>query len=61
MLGKLRGETVFFFNDYSNLLGSDLAATGGTGSLDQFNAGEVDVNGLELLLNYDFSRSRINY
>ena len=54
-VGKLRGESVFFFNDYSNLLGSDLAATGGTGTLDQFNAGEVDVNGLELLLNYDFS------
>ncbi|WP_455168855.1 TonB-dependent receptor family protein, partial [Aegicerativicinus sediminis] len=51
--GKLRGELVGFYNDYSNLLGSDLAATGGTGSLDQFNAGEVIVNGLELLLNYN--------
>ena len=49
----LRGEFVAFFNDYSNLLGSDLAATGGTGSLDQFNAGEVSVKGIELLLNYN--------
>lgn len=49
----LRGEIVAFYNDYSNLLGSDLAATGGTGSLDQFNAGEVAVRGIELLLNYD--------
>ncbi|MDT7831628.1 TonB-dependent receptor [Flavobacteriaceae bacterium S356] len=49
----LKGEFVGFFNDYSNLLGSDLAATGGTGSLDQFNAGEVNVMGLEVLLNYD--------
>ena len=49
----LTGEVVAFFNDYSNLLGSDLAATGGTGTLDQFNAGEVNVQGLELLLNYD--------
>lgn len=49
----LRGDVVAFYNDYSNLLGSDLAATGGTGSLDQFNAGEVAVKGLELLLNYD--------
>ncbi|MEY8848460.1 TonB-dependent receptor family protein [Psychroserpens sp. XS_ASV72] len=49
----LRGEAVVFYNDYSNLLGSDLAATGGTGSLEQFNAGEVSVKGLELLLNYD--------
>jgi Fe(3+) dicitrate transport protein len=54
-LGKLKGEFVGFFNDYSNLLGSDLAATGGTGSLDQFNAGEVNVNGIEILLNYNFS------
>jgi len=49
----IRGEVVAFFNDYSNLLGSDLAATGGTGSLEQFNAGEVTVKGLEVLLNYD--------
>jgi len=49
----LRGDVVVFYNDYSNLLGSDLAATGGTGSLDQFNAGEVAVKGVELLLNYN--------
>lgn len=49
----LRSEVVAFYNDYSNLLGSDLAASGGTGSLDQFNAGEVSVKGVELLLNYD--------
>lgn len=53
----LSGELVGFYNDYSNLLGSDLAATGGTGSLDQFNAGEAIVSGLELLLNYTFSIS----
>tara|TARA_R110001606_G_C15379613_1_gene650310 strand:+ start:260 stop:2479 length:2220 start_codon:yes stop_codon:yes gene_type:complete len=47
------GEFVGFYNDYSNLLGSDLAATGGTGSLDQFNAGEVKVQGIEFLLNYN--------
>jgi len=51
--GKIRGELVGFYNDYSNLLGSDFAATGGTGSLDQFNAGEVAVSGIELLLNYE--------
>ena len=58
-LAGISGEFVGFFNDYSNLLGSDLAATGGTGSLDQFNAGEVNVNGIELLLNYDFG-NKIN-
>ena len=52
-LGGLSGELVGFFNDYSNLLGSDLAATGGTGSLDQFNAGEVRITGIEALLNYN--------
>ncbi|WP_276390224.1 TonB-dependent receptor family protein [Eudoraea chungangensis] len=52
-LGSFSGEVVGFFNDYSNLLGSDLAATGGTGSLDQFNAGEVNVGGAEVLLNYN--------
>ena len=59
--GGLSGEVVAFFNDYSNLLGSDLAATGGTGSLDQFNAGEVNVGGLELLLNYDLLSDNSKY
>ncbi len=49
----LTGEVVGFYNDYSNLLGSDFAATGGTGSLEQFNAGEVKVQGLEVLFNYN--------
>lgn len=52
-LAGLSGELIGFYNDYSNLLGSDLAATGGTGSLEQFNAGEVLVHGLEVLLNYN--------
>ncbi len=55
-LAGISGEFVGFFNDYSNLLGSDLAATGGTGSLDQFNAGEVNVSGIELLVNYNFAK-----
>jgi len=49
----LRGELVAFHNDYSNLLGSDLAASGGTGSLEQFNAGEARVQGIEFLVNLD--------
>ena len=49
----LSGQVVLFFNDYSNLLGSDLAAAGGAGSNQQFNGGEVDATGLELQLNYD--------
>ncbi|HQW68706.1 MAG TPA: TonB-dependent receptor [Flavobacterium sp.] len=50
---KLYAEIVGFYNDYSNMLGSDLAASGGSGTLDQFNAGEVRVNGVEVLLNYN--------
>ena len=60
-LGKLKGEFVGFYNDYSNLLGSDIAATGGTGSLDQFNAGAVKVNGIELLLNYNITSKNARF
>jgi Fe(3+) dicitrate transport protein len=59
----IRGEFTGFMNDYSNLLGNDLAATGGTGTLDQFNAGEVLVSGVEFLLNIDLlpSTSKIKF
>jgi len=59
--GGFSGELVGFFNDFSNLLGSDLAATGGTGSLEQFNAGEVNVVGFELLLNYNILADSKNF
>ena len=51
--GLLRAEAVAFFTDYSNLLGSDLAASGGGGTTDQFNGGDVHVHGLELSAAYD--------
>lgn len=60
-LGNFKGEIIGFYNDYDNLLGSDLAATGGTGSLDQFNAGQVAVKGLEVLVNYDFLHANETY
>lgn len=50
---KLNFELVGFFNNYSNLLGSDLAAGGGDGTTSQFNAGEVDVLGLEFSLGWN--------
>jgi len=43
----VRLQAVGFFNDYSNLVGADLAAAGGGGTLDQFNGGDVEVLGLE--------------
>lgn len=50
-INKLNAEIIAYQNDYSNLLGNDLAATGGFGELDPFNAGKALVNGLEILLN----------
>jgi Fe(3+) dicitrate transport protein len=51
---RFSGEVIGFYNDYSNMLGSDLAATGGVdGNLDLFNAGEVDVSGVEVQLAYE--------
>lgn len=49
---KLKFEAIIFNNNYSNMLGSDLAAQGGQGTLDQFNVGKAVVNGLELMLHY---------
>jgi len=51
---SLTGQAVLFLNDYKKLLGSDLAAAGGSGSNEQFNAGEALTRGLELQLTYDF-------
>lgn len=42
-----KAEVIGFYNDYSNLLGSDLEAGGGSGTSAQFNAGGVEVVGLE--------------
>ena len=41
-------DGLVFMNRYDNMLGADLLATGGDGTGDQFNAGEVDVFGVEL-------------
>lgn len=49
----LKTEGVLFYNDYSNLLGSDLAAAGGTGEL--VNGGEARVVGVEWTAAADLS------
>lgn len=61
-LGGIEGEIVGFFNDFSNLLGSDFAATGGIdGDMDLFNAGAVEVKGIELQLAYDLLKKNTKY
>ena len=56
--GKFNAELIAYQNDYSNLLGSDLAASGGSGELDPFNAGEALVNGVEMLVNTDLVENK---
>ncbi len=53
VLPGLQVNGVFFLNDYSNLLGSDLAASGGAGTPDQFNGGQAMVKGVELDVMYN--------
>ncbi len=43
-----RMESIYFYNDYDNLVGTVTDSTGGGGQIgDQFDGGEVVVNGLE--------------
>ncbi|MDP4997756.1 MAG: TonB-dependent receptor [Saprospiraceae bacterium] len=50
--GAWKSNIAFFLNDFSNLLGSDLAATGGLGDGDLYNAGEVRSRGIEANIQY---------
>lgn len=59
--GNLRLEAIGFFNDYSNLLGECTNSAGGSECEigDAFNAGEVDVYGLEATLDYAITAGHI--
>jgi len=46
-------QSVFYYNDYQNLLGSDMASSGGSGSGEQFNGGESIIYGLEYEMVYN--------
>lgn len=51
--GALYGEVIGFYNDYSNLVGTCTASTGGGCEIgDQFDGGEVSMSGVELALGY---------
>lgn len=49
----LEGELVLFHNAFQNLLGSDLASAGGSGSGDRFNGGTALVRGMEMSARYN--------
>lgn len=49
---SLAAELIGFYNVYNNMLGSDLAASGGTGTLVQFSVGKADVRGVEFLVRW---------
>ena len=57
---RIRNELVTlqaatYFNRYTNLLGADLAASGGGGTTDLFNGGRVNVAGFELSAGTDLA------
>lgn len=54
--GPWTGEMFVFLNNYKNLLGRDTLSSGGSGSGDAFNGGEVQVHGLEASLGYDAAK-----
>jgi Fe(3+) dicitrate transport protein len=53
--GQLHGEIIGFYSDYSNMHGNCTASQGCDEDLigNQYNAGEVDIKGLEVSLGYD--------
>ena len=61
---SLGAELVFYYNDYSNLLGIDTLSSGGNGEGDSFNGGASRATGIEASLRYDFaelSKSRLRF
>jgi Fe(3+) dicitrate transport protein len=52
----LKLQVVAFYNAYSNLLGSDLAASGGAGTGDLFNGGKSMAQGIEWFSSFDIAK-----
>jgi Fe(3+) dicitrate transport protein len=53
---RFSSQIVGFYNDYSNLLGRDTLSSGGSGTGDLFNGGEVEVKGVEASFESDLMR-----
>jgi Fe(3+) dicitrate transport protein len=53
---RFQFESIYFINDYDNLVGTVTASTGGSGQIgDQFDGGEVTVQGVELGADYGWT------
>lgn len=50
---RVEGSLILFYNDYQNLLGRDIAAAGGVGSGDVFNAGTAVTQGVEFQVGFN--------
>lgn len=57
---NLNFESILFYTDYQNLLGSDLAASGGMGSTTLFNGGAATTYGIETQLSFTISPASRN-
>jgi len=59
---KLSVEAIYFINDYDNLVGTVTDSTGGGGVVsDQYDGGEVIVQGLELSTAYGFRAGSVDF
>jgi Fe(3+) dicitrate transport protein len=59
--GALSFESIYFINDYHNLVGTVSDSTGGGGEVgDQYDGGEVVVSGLELSTGYSWDFGRLS-
>ena len=60
--GDVTFESIWFMNDYDNLVGTVTESTGGGGEIgDQFDGGEVVVSGLELSAGYNIANDRYTF
>ncbi|MCP5093240.1 MAG: TonB-dependent receptor [Gammaproteobacteria bacterium] len=59
--GELSFESIFFLNDYDNLVGTVTESSGGGGEIgEQFDGGKVRVGGLELSIGHNWSSGRVD-
>ena len=59
---RLKFESIYFRNDYDNLVGTVTDSTGGGGQIgDQFDGGEVLVSGIELSSDYSFDLGAFSF